>query len=58
MADPLALGILPEHVVGQLLPLLKLFLELEVEAEGFGIDLVEVGQEVAAEVLVVLVQGF
>lgn len=43
-------------LAGQPLPLLELLLELEVEAEGLGVDLVEVGQEVAAEVLVVLVQ--
>lgn len=45
-------------LVGQLLPLLELLLELEVEPEGFGVDLMQVGQEVPAEVLVVLVQGF
>lgn len=45
-------------LVGQFLPLLELLLELEVEPEGLGVDLMEVGQEVPAEVLVVLVQGF
>jgi hypothetical protein len=43
---------------GYFLPLLELLLELEIESEGFGVDLVEVGQEVLAEVLVVFVEGF
>jgi hypothetical protein len=43
---------------GHFLPLLELLLELEIESEGFGVDLVEVGQEVLAEILVVFVEGF
>lgn len=42
--------------VGTFLPFLKLLLQLEVESEGFGVDLVQVGQEVLAEVFVVTVE--
>lgn len=39
-----------------LLPFFELLFELEVESEGFGVDLVQVGQEVLAEILVVSVE--
>lgn len=41
-----------------LLPLLKLLLELEVNPEGFGVDLVEIWEEVLAKVLIIFIERF
>lgn len=43
---------------GYFLPFLEEFLELEVETEGFCVDLVQSWKEVFAQVFVVFVQGF
>jgi hypothetical protein len=44
-------------LLGTLLPLLELLLQLEVESEGLGVYLVQVGQEVLAEVFIIAVKG-
>jgi hypothetical protein len=37
-------------------PLLKLLLQLKVQSERFGVDLVQVGEEIFAQIFVIVVE--